>query len=119
MKKDREKAFGGNFVVALIFFVLIAATGFVLLITTLVAWLAELMGSVVLATLIVCGACIIAALLIYLLALRRPLARMQDQLETVYEVARLARSGYDWVQERLRALLNLREAIVEILRELL
>lgn len=110
---DREKPPQGNFAVALICFVLIAATCVVLLITTLVIWLSSLTGSMIAATLIVSGICFVLALMIYLLALRAPLERIQDQIDTIYEVARAARQGYEWVSDRVSMLLKLREILRE------
>lgn len=110
---DREHASRGSFVVALICFVLIAATCLVLLITTLVVWLSALTGSMIAATLIVSGLCFVLAVTIYLLALREPLARIQDQIETIYEVAHAAREGYEWVTDKVLMFLKVREALRE------
>lgn len=110
---NQENASHGNFVIALILFVLVAAAGVVLLITALVEWLSVLTGSMIAATLIVSGVCFLIALAIYLSALHKPLARMQDQVETVYDVARTAREGYEWITEKIRMLRLLREAMRE------
>lgn len=110
---DREKSSQGNFAVALIFFILIAATCVVLLITTLVIWLSALTGSMIAATLIVSGICLALALAIYLLALRGPFERIKNQIDTIYEVARLAHQGYEWISERVSMLLKLREILRE------
>lgn len=110
---DPENASHGSFVITLIGFMLIAATGFVLLITTLVVWLSALTGSMIAATLIVSGICFALAGAIYLLALRDPLSRIQDQIDTIYDVARTAREGYKWVTDKVLMLLRLRDVLRE------
>lgn len=98
---DCENKPHGHFAIALIAFILIAATCVVLLITTLVVWLSALTGSIIWATLIVSGLCLLIAAAIYLFALRATLNRIHDQIETIYEVAHAARRSYDWITERL------------------
>ena len=88
-----NKPSGGRFLVALLAFALTAATGIVLLLTTLVVWLSALTGSLVTATLIVSGLCFLLAAAIYALALRAPIDRIQDQVETVYDVKPNAEGG--------------------------
>ena len=46
-------------------------------------------------------------LLLLLAALREPLARIGERLETVYEVARTAREGYRWITAKALPLLAL------------
>lgn len=104
---ERQTPSVGAFILFLIFFVLVAATAVVLLITTLVAWMAELTGSMIAARLIVSGFCFLLAAAIYLFALRAPFARLQDQIETVYGVARAAREGYEWITEKALMLLKM------------
>lgn len=100
---------GGSFIVALIVFVMIAATGLMLFLTTFVLWMYALTGSLIVATLIVGGCCTLAAALIYCGLLRPQLCRMQEQIDTVYEVARAARSGYEWVLDKVATLISLRD----------
>lgn len=112
MQTDRNTPSQSHFVIALIFFALMATTGVILLIATLVFWLSALTGSPTAASLIVCGLSFIAATTIYLLSLRGPIARMQDKIETVYEVAQSARDGYRWISRRIAMFLR----ILDILR---
>lgn len=98
---DRGTTPRGNFALGLIWFVLIAATGVMLLITSLVVWLSVLTGSMIAALLIVSGFCFLLAGMIYFLALRDTLSRIQEQIDTVYEVAHAARMGYEWLTEKL------------------
>lgn len=96
----REEPTPGRFVVALLLFVLLAATCLLLL-------LAALTGSMAAAALIVGGACLLLAVVVWLAALREPLARIGERLETVYEVARTAREGYRWITAKALPLLAL------------
>ena len=110
---DRDNDSRSSFVFPLIFFVRIAAAGGMLLITSSVVWLATVMGSLLRAMLIVSGACIVAAAAIYLIWLRRTIVCIRDRIETVYEVAHAARTGYDWLAGKFRllgALLGVRQA---------
>lgn len=103
----REEPTPGRFVVALLLFVLLAATCLLLLLAALVFWLAALTGSMAAAALIVGGGCLLLAAVVWLAALREPLARIGEQLETVYEVARTAREGYRWITAKALPLLAL------------
>ena len=104
-----NKPSGGRFLVALLAFALTAATGIVLLLTTLVVWLSALTGSLVTATLIVSGLCFLLAAAIYALALRAPIDRIQDQVETIYDVAHAAKTG--WLSGKLQLFLAVREEL--------
>ena len=97
----------GRFVVALLLFVLLAATCLVLLLAALVFWLATLTGSMAAAALIVGGCCLLMAVIVWLVALRKPLDRIGERIETVYEVARTAREGYRWITAKALPLLAL------------
>ena len=102
----REEPTPGRFVVALLLFVLLAATCLLLLLAALVFWLAALTGSMAAAALIG-GGCLLLAVVVWLAALREPLARIGERLETVYEVARTAREGYRWITAKALPLLAL------------
>lgn len=78
-----NKPSGGRFLVALLAFALTAATGIVLLLTTLVVWLSALTGSLVTATLIVSGLCFLLA----------------------------AKTGYEWLSGKLQLFLAVREEL--------
>lgn len=77
----------------------------------LVVWLSALTGSLVTATLIVSGLCFLLAGAIYALALRAPIDRIQDQVETVYDVAHAAKTGYEWLSGKLQLFLAVREEL--------
>ncbi len=113
-KAAREAPSRGNPVLALAGFVLTAATAVVLLISTAVVWLAEAIRSLPAAMLILGTLCLVAAAVIYLVGLRDPLRRMQEQLETVYDVARSAREGYQWIMRKFTLLTELRTLFGEL-----
>lgn len=107
--RDRLRTPGGSFLAALVIFVLIAAAGLMLFLTAFVLWMATLTGSLVAGVLITGGCCALVAAAIYGWGLRPQLSRMQEQIETVYEVARAARCGYEWVVGKVTSLLRPRE----------
>ena len=90
----------GGLLLALVGFALMAAMGVVLLVATLVVWLSALLGSMVWATLAGSLLCFVVAALIYFLSLRTTLQRLQEQMQTVYQVAEAAKEAYAWVMER-------------------
>lgn len=104
--RDALRTPDGSFLVALVAFVLIAATGLMLFLTAFVLWMYALTGSLVGGVLITGGCCTLLAATIYGWLLRPHLCRMQEQIETVYEVARAARSGYEWVLGKVTSLLR-------------
>ena len=106
-RPEREACAPGRFIVALVLFVLLAATCLVLLLAALVFWLAALTGSMAAAALIVGGCCLLMAVIVWLVALREPLDRIGERIETVYEVARTAREGYRWITAKALPLLAL------------
>ncbi len=97
--------------VALVAFLMMVTTGAVLLLVALVIWVAELLGSLMLATLVVGGVSMLAAALIYVAALRRGLRTLRERVETVYDVAQSLREAYRWVIDKFHWLLLLRGAM--------
>ena len=79
-----ERSFAG----ALVFFLVMALSAYVLLVTALVFWLAELLGSLPLAAVLLGGFTLLIALLTYQLAVRDAIARLRERWEVVYEVMR-------------------------------
>ena len=107
MGMDNRKTSGGSFVAALVFFVMTASIAIFLLLTALVVWLSEVTGSFILSSLIVGG--FFAAAVISLLAIREGVERIRDQVETVYDVARAAKEGYEWLTDKFLLFMKLRE----------
>ena len=82
---DRTKKSGGNFFLGLIFFVLAAAMGVMLLIATLVVWLSALTGSLIAATLIIGGFCfLLAGVICWRCALRSHAFRSRSTRSTTW-----------------------------------
>lgn len=98
---ETGKSSGGGFVVVFLLFGTCVAITILMLLTALVVWLSEVMGSFIAATLILSGLFAAASAGIYLLAIREAVERIRSRAETVYEVARTARNGYEWVMRRV------------------
>ena len=99
---------GGRFAVALLLFGISLLSAVLLLLTALLVWLTQAVGSLIAATLIVGGFFALLAAVVYRTAIRETLDRLRAQAETVYEVARAARSGYEWVLGKVAMVLSLR-----------
>ena len=102
---------GGRFVVALLLFATSAVIAVLLLLTALVVWLSALTGSFIASTLILGALFGILAAVIYLLSVREGAERIPTRAETVYEGARAARSGYEWLVEKAAFLFRLEQAL--------
>lgn len=102
---------GGRFVIAFLLFGTTVAIALLLLLTALVVWLSELTGSFIASALILGGFFAVVATLIYLLSIREAVERIRTRAETVYEVARIARSGYEWVTGKIALLVRLNDAL--------
>lgn len=108
-----QKSSGERFVVALILFGAAVLIAILLVLTALLVWLTQWIGSLALAAAILGAVFAAMALAIYLAAIRKPLERLRAQAETVYEVARAARSGYEWVLDKVALVLRLRGGSAE------
>ena len=96
-----ERPFAG----ALAFFLVMALSAYVLLVTALVLWLAELLDSLPLAAVLLGGFTLLIALLTYLLVVRDAIARMRERWEVIYVVVRSLHNGYRRVSGFLHRLL--------------
>ena len=88
-----NKPSGGRFIASLLFFAMTAAIAVLLLLSALI------LG----------GLFALLAFVIYLLAIRDAVDHIRSQAETVYEVARAAQTGYEWLTEKVTLFLRLRE----------
>ena len=104
-----NKPSGGRFIASLLFFAMTAAIAVLLLLTALVVWLSSVTGSFIVSALILGGLFALLAFVIYLLAIRDAVDHIRSQAETVYEVARAAQTGYEWLTEKVTLVLRLRE----------
>lgn len=98
---SERNATRGHFGSALIVFALCAIMAILLLLTALVAWLSEAMGSLIGATALIGTFLAVLSALIYWLALHDSFQRIGDQLDTVYDVAHTAQAAYRWALERI------------------
>ena len=78
----------------IILFITTAIIAFVLLVVSLVIWVAEMIKSGSIAALIVGGLFLVISLLIYMTAARKSLDYLRDRLDTIYDVAYAAQRGY-------------------------
>ena len=85
----------------LVLFVLTLLPALGLLISAFVMWLSQLFGSVMLSCIVVGGALMLMAIILYFALLRGAIKRMQEQLETVYETSRVVQSGLGWINEKI------------------
>lgn len=90
---------GGSIVIPLICFIFASIIAILLIIGAFVMWLAELTGSVAVASLITGGFFIVLSAVIYYLSVRRGLEEILDRLDTVYEVASRIKEAYAWLSE--------------------
>lgn len=97
----KKRASGGHFLVSLLLFTATAGLAVLLLLLTAVVCLSRLLHSFVGSTLIFGILFAGAAVLIYYRSLRSSMARIREQVETVYEVARVAHDIYAWVMDKL------------------
>lgn len=105
-----KRSSNGSFAAALVFFVIATAITILMLLTALVMWLSMLTGSLIVSSLIVAVFFGIIAWIIYMLAIRDGIEHIRMQMETVYDVARIAKSGYDWVTNKLALFIQPRES---------
>ncbi len=86
---------------AILAFIVTALIASILLISAFVYLVGDLIGSHLLAMVIVGGVCAIASWMIYTLSLRPTLRRWEEQLTTIFEVAQAARRAYDLAMEHI------------------
>lgn len=101
MSTHDKTASGGHFAIWLLLFCIATTIALALLIMALVVGLSELFGSLIWASLAAGGIFLLAAGGIYFLTLKGPIAQLRAQVETIYDVARLLKQGYDWVHRKL------------------
>lgn len=98
---------GGRYAASFVWFGLAAFFALALFIAAFVVWLWELTGSFLASTLIVGGFFAVLAAAVYFLSVRDAVRQIQDQVETVYNVARLVNTGYNWLLQRVALFLQL------------
>lgn len=103
----RRERSAGRFVVVFLLFGTLVGIALLLLLTALVVWLSQVTGSFIVATLILGGTFALLAAGLYLLSIREAVEQIRARAETVYEVARLARTGYEWVSDKVATLIGI------------
>ncbi len=108
MRSSRGNGFSA---LALLGFVAAVGVAVTLAVTALVVWLTAVMDSMLAATLSITVAAVLVAVAIYLMSLRRPMRRIAERVENVYEVAEATRAIGEWIIARLPLLLTLRDLL--------
>ena len=110
MSTGNKSAGSGNFFLALLLFCVTAMIAVVLLIVALLIavseWLGRSHGR----------RCwwecfVLAAAGIYFFAIKDPVRQIRARIETVYDVARLLKQGYDWVAAKLEFFVRLKHEL--------
>ncbi len=110
MQED-NRPIGGRFIVSLICFFLAAVMAILLLVTATTIWLSVHIGSFTLSALIVGVFFVILTILIYMLSIRQSVEEIRGRVETIYDVAQLAKHGYEWVSDKLELILQIRNGL--------
>ncbi len=84
---------------AAIAFIVTALIASILLISALVLFLGEVIGSHLLSMVLVGGICGVASWVIYSNSLKPVIRELENQITTIYEVAHAARRAYEWTVE--------------------
>ncbi|MBD5068556.1 MAG: hypothetical protein HDT51_04340 [Alistipes sp.] len=106
-----RSAGSGSFLLALLLFCVAAMIAVVLLIAALVVGLSQWLGSFVWSTLLVGGLFLLVAAALWLLAIRGPIRQIKARIDTVYDVARLLKQGYDWVAAKIDFFVRLKNEL--------
>lgn len=104
-----DRPASGHMVAALLFFAISALAAMLMGLAALVVGLSSLTGSFLLSAVILGVLFALVALAIYRFSIREELRRLRTQIETVYEVAHAARSGYEWLVAKVVRWLRPRE----------
>ncbi|WP_418983111.1 hypothetical protein [Alistipes sp.] len=99
---DNKLPSGGRLLTSLLFFALSATFALLLLLAALLVWLSDVTGSFILSASILAVFFALVSWAIYRFAIHRALDQIRTQAATVYEVARLAKAGYEWVVDKIR-----------------
>ena len=91
---------------AIVTFLLSIITATILLVVLLLEWITSLVGSDILATLIVEALFLLVAAIIYLLSAHKAITQIKARWDEIYDVARAARKGYERVRDFLRLFLG-------------
>lgn len=113
MTTMHEKSPDGGTAIASVAFLLTALTAALLLLTAGVIGLSKLLGSFIVAALILGGLFALIALLLYIFSIRPAVARVRAQVDTVYDVAQTVKTGYEWLTEKYSTALQLYDMLLK------
>ena len=107
LMNDRSPS--GGFVAVLLLFGVSILVSMLMALTALLVWLSSLIGSFPLSAAILGVLFALVAWAIYRFSIREELRALQARIETIYEVAHAARSGYEWLVAKVVRLLRPRD----------
>lgn len=90
-----------HLVAGLTIFTLAGLTAWLLLLTTLVVWLAVVLHSLIASTAIVGGFFLLVAVVIYFTSIRAGIAHIRERFSTIYNVAHMVQTAYQWVSDKI------------------
>jgi uncharacterized protein (DUF983 family) len=88
-------------VLPLALFVLTILPAIGLLVVALVIWLSSLLGSEIWACVGVGAILLLVAMIIYFVSLRGIVNQLQERVDTIYEVLKIVKRGFDWVNVKI------------------
>ncbi|MBQ3204433.1 MAG: hypothetical protein IJB39_05580 [Alistipes sp.] len=91
---------------AIVTFLFSIITATILLVVVLLEWLTSLIGSDLVATLIVAAMFLLAAAIIYLLSAHKAITQIKARWDEIYDVAYAARKGFERVRDFIRLFLG-------------
>ena len=104
-----DRSPSGGFVTVLLLFGISILVSMLMALTALLVWLSSLIGSFPLSAAILGALFALVAWAIYRFSIREELRALQARIETIYEVAHPARSGYEWLVAKVVRLLRPRD----------
>ncbi len=96
-----------NIASTLLIFVIVTALALIFLLTAAVIWLAHVLGSLSAALLLVGGVLAVISITLYTSTIRWQIKHCKDQIETIYQVATMARNGYQWIMRLISSITDL------------
>ncbi len=108
---ETQRPSRGHLIAPFLFFGITAAIAILMLLLAAFIWLSALTGSFVVSALILGVFFAVISIVVYLSAIRDAMKRIRMQAATVYEVARLVLSGYEWIVEKVSLFMRLRDIL--------
>ena len=91
---------------SIIFFVIAISSAVILLMASAVIWIGELIGSGALACLIVAAVLLLIAWMIYFLAARQSIEKLNQHLDLIYNIASAASNAYHSALKLINSILG-------------